>query len=142
MAAGVVVFSAAAFDTTASFASGDYTQSQAQAGKQVYSTHCALCHGTNLLGKAGPPLGGSQFASSLQFSKMSAQQLFDYMKTHMPANAPGSLSDQQYLDTLAYILSQNGYPAGSTALSSSTIANVKLLPYPSQGGSGQTTGSK
>jgi hypothetical protein len=34
----------------------------------------------------------------------------------MPASAPGSLTQTQYEDLMAYILKQNGYPAGSTAL--------------------------
>ncbi len=110
--------------------SGDYTQSQAHAGKQVYAQHCVQCHGANLQGKAGPPLAGSQFADNLRFSKMSAQQLYHFMKTHMPANAPGSLSDQQYRKVFAYLLAQNGYPAGSSPLSSNSLGTVEMLPYP------------
>lgn len=40
----------------------------------------------------------------------------------MPARAPGSLADQDYLDVAAYILSENGYPAGSTALTAAVTA--------------------
>jgi mono/diheme cytochrome c family protein len=109
---------------------GDYTQSQARSGHQVYAQHCAQCHGGDLHGNAGPPLAGSQFADNLRFSKMSGQQLYHFIKTQMPADAPGSLSAAQYRDVLAYLLSKNGYPAGAKPLSSHSIASVKLLPYP------------
>lgn len=123
--------------------SGDYTRNQARAGKQVYAHHCVQCHGANLQGKAGPPLAGSRFADSLRFSKMSGQQLYHFIKTHMPANAPGSLSDEQYRKVFAYLLAQNGYPAGSKPLSSDSLGTVALLPYPGgdTSGSSKTSGS-
>jgi hypothetical protein len=34
----------------------------------------------------------------------------------MPFNAPGSLSDSVYLDVLAFVLRENGYPAGNEEL--------------------------
>ena len=115
-------------------ATGDYTQQQAAAGHQVFMQHCAKCHGGQLQGKAGPPLAGSKFASNLAYSKMSAQQLFTFMKTQMPADAPASLSKQQYLEALSYILSKNGYPQGATPLSEKTLHHIKLLPYPGKTG--------
>lgn len=121
-------------------AAGDYTQDQARTGRQIYAQHCAQCHGGNLHGKAGPPLAGSQFADNLRFSKMSGQQFYHFIKTQMPANAPGSLKDAQYRDVLAYLLSQNHYPAGAKPLTSDSIANVKLLPYPGSGSAKNTSG--
>ena len=91
-------------------ATGDYTQDQASAGQQVFTQHCAKCHGGQLQGQAGPPLAGPKFAANLAYSKMSAQQMFTFIKTQMPADKPASLSTQQYLQSLAYILSKNGYP--------------------------------
>jgi len=44
----------------------------------------------------------------------------------MPQNAPGSLSQQNYLAVSAYIMSKNGLSAGSTALSMKTAAAVNL----------------
>jgi alcohol dehydrogenase (cytochrome c) len=44
----------------------------------------------------------------------------------MPPNAPGSLSQQDYLAVSAYIMSKNSYSAGSKALSTSTAGSVKL----------------
>jgi hypothetical protein len=34
----------------------------------------------------------------------------------MPANAPGSLSSQQYLEVMAYLLLQNGFVTSGQAL--------------------------
>jgi len=117
---------------------GDYTQQQAAAGRQVFNQHCAKCHGSNLQGQSGPPLAGSKFKSNLEYSKMSAQQIFAFIKTQMPYDAPGSLSKKQYLRALAYILSKNNYPQGSRQLSEKILPSVKLLPYPGKGDGPQT----
>jgi mono/diheme cytochrome c family protein len=114
----------------ASQAHGDYTSTQAMHGARVFSNHCAACHGAELQGQTGPALAGSSFGGLLQYSKMSSSQLFEFISTQMPKDAPGSLSTQQYLDVLAFILSKNGYPAGDDALSRSSLDQVKLLPYP------------
>jgi hypothetical protein len=79
-----------------------------------------------LQGQAGPPLKGKPLASNLRYSKISAQQLFDFIKQHMPKNSPGSLTDQQYRRVFAYILSQNGYPKGDKPL---TKTGKKLWRY-------------
>jgi len=110
---------------------GYYTQQQAAAGQQIFTQHCTKCHGSKLQGQSGPPLAGAKFKSNLEFSKISAQQLFTFIKTQMPYDAPASLSKKQYLQALAYILSKNGYPQGATPLSERTLGQVKLLPYPS-----------
>ena len=122
-------------------ANGGYTRDQAAAGKQVYAGHCSRCHGAKLQGQAGPPLAGPGFASNLQYSKISAQQLFDFLKRHMPKNAPGSLTNKQYQEVFAYILSENGYPAGSRPLTDKSVSQVDLLPYPGNGSSSTGTRS-
>jgi hypothetical protein len=38
------------------------------------------------------------------------------IQTTMPANDPGSLNSQQVTEAIAYILSYNQFPAGSTPL--------------------------
>lgn len=112
---------------------GYFTDSQAQAGKQTYTNHCAMCHGSKLQGQAGPALAGRKFASSLKFGKMSTPQLFDFIAKHMPKNNPGSLSQQQDIDVLAYLLAQNGFPSGNDPLDKSKLGQIDLLPLPDAG---------
>jgi mono/diheme cytochrome c family protein len=128
-----LLLSTAAVAPAIAVARGDYAASQANAGQQLFAQHCAKCHGSNLEGEAGPPLAGPKFASNLAYSKISAPQLFDFIETQMPADAPGSLTKQQYEQAFAYILSRNGYPAGATPLNEATIGRIKLLPYPGRG---------
>ena len=109
---------------------GFYTVAQAAAGKVLFDQECASCHNTDLSGGAGPPLTGPQFATWLQFTKLSGIQLFDFITTQMPYNAPGSLTKAQYQDALAHILAVNHYPAGTTPLDANSVACVELLPYP------------
>jgi len=109
---------------------GAYTHAQATNGQFVYIQYCLKCHGAQLEGAAGPPLQGPGFGKSLALGKMSAPSLFAFVRDAMPMDKPGSLRDQQYLDVLAYVFSKNGYPAGGAPLAKSTLARVKLLPYP------------
>jgi hypothetical protein len=44
----------------------------------------------------------------------------------MPQTEPGSLSQQAYLDIVAYILQRNEYPAGSDELTADRIATIRV----------------
>lgn len=44
----------------------------------------------------------------------------------MPQNAPGSLSDREYVDTIAYILSQARYDDGKKRLSTSDLPSITI----------------
>lgn len=92
-----------------------YTAPQAKAGASDFSQNCAMCHGANLEGGAGPALVGQAFASASNNYTVGA--IFTELSQQMPAGQPGSLSHTQYEDIMAYILQKNGYPAGSTAIS-------------------------
>ncbi len=92
-----------------------YTDAQATAGASAFSQNCAMCHGANLEGGAGPALIGQAFASASNNYTVGA--IFSELAEQMPAGQPGSLSHTQYEDIFAYILKQNGYPAGTTAIS-------------------------
>jgi mono/diheme cytochrome c family protein len=110
--------------------SGFYTKAEANQGMADYNKNCASCHNGDLSGNSGPALAGAKFESYLKFTKISAPQLYDFIASQMPANAPGSLSKTQYDDIFAYILSYNHYPSGSAALSKENLACLKMLPYP------------
>jgi mono/diheme cytochrome c family protein len=96
---------------------GVYTADQAAQGKAVFTDKCATCHGADLNGaEMAPPLVGATFLGNWVGS--SADDLFTRIHTTMPANDPGSLSNDQAAQVLAYILQVNQFPAGSTALPS------------------------
>jgi mono/diheme cytochrome c family protein len=109
---------------------GNYTTEQAAMGKDVFAKTCAVCHGDHLQGGAGPALAGEQFLSVSQFQKISAEYFFHFMSTHMPLTHPGSLTKDQYLGLMAYILQVNGYPAGSQQLTSNkeVLEAIKIEP--------------
>lgn len=104
---------------------GYFTADQASSGATVFSASCATCHGTQLQGQSAPSLTGARFAKSLQ-GYGNASSLYDFISKQMPANAPASLSQQQYLDVTAYILQQNGFPSGSHPLDATTLASVSF----------------
>jgi mono/diheme cytochrome c family protein len=100
---------------------GVYTADQATQGKALYDNKCALCHGAELNGaEMAPPLAGAVFLGN--WAGLSAGDLFTRIHTTMPANDPGSLSNADTALALAYILSVNQFPAGTTPLPSDDAA--------------------
>jgi mono/diheme cytochrome c family protein len=94
---------------------GVYSADQAAQGKTLFAEKCATCHGADLSGaEMAPPLVGAIFLGD--WVGQSAGDLFTRIHTTMPANDPGSLSNAQAAQALAYILSVNQFPAGATAL--------------------------
>jgi mono/diheme cytochrome c family protein len=91
-----------------------YTAAQASAGAGVFVQQCAMCHGGDLKGGAGPALIGQGFAAAGADATIGS--VFSMLAQQMPATAPGSLTHTQDEDVMAYILQQNGYPAGTAAL--------------------------
>jgi cytochrome c len=112
-----------------------YTETQALNGRQVYYRNCANCHGENLEGKVGPPLTGRQFHQMVASQKMTAPMLLQFISTQMPQAKPGSLTAEQYADVMAFILAQNGYPAGNVALTANS-PGLKDINLAAPGASG------
>jgi len=95
----------------------------AEAGRTVYMNSCALCHGQNGQGATAPAVIGSS-ANLQKFN--SARGLLDYISTTMPATAPGSLSPQNYLNVLGFLLLQNNYVPDNTTFDSSQLDTIQL----------------
>lgn len=94
---------------------GVYTKEQAKRGEALYAEQCASCHGLTLNGgEMAPPLTGGEFSSN--WNGLTLGDLFDRIRTTMPANAPGQLNREKTADILAEILSVNQFPAGSAEL--------------------------
>jgi len=95
---------------------GLYTADQAQAGAEVYAQACASCHGDALEAGAAPTLKGAAFAERALAQGMTPQSLYDVVAFTMPQVDPGGMKPEEYSAVVAYILQQNGYPAGTTPL--------------------------
>jgi mono/diheme cytochrome c family protein len=115
---------------------GVYTAEQAQRGRNFYAEHCARCHGGDLQGGEHRALTGDRFWASWQDTML--ERLFRHVATNMPHSEDGSLkgtlSPSVYADIIAYILSRNEFPAGSTPLTEASIVGVRVVR---KGGSGE-----
>jgi cytochrome c len=95
----------------------------ADAGKTVYAATCTGCHGASGQGGTAPALIGSG-ANLGKYTN--AQGLLDFMSVSMPFSAPGSLTRQQYLDLLSFLLVQNNYVSAGTAFDSGQLRSIPL----------------
>lgn len=94
--------------------SGIYTKEQAKTGGDLFWSNCVDCHGEDLAGREqAPALAGVAFKE--KWDHATVRKLFDTV-TQMPPDAPESLSTKQYADVVAFLLSANEFPAGTTAL--------------------------
>jgi mono/diheme cytochrome c family protein len=92
-----------------------YTEDQAAQGKAIYDAKCSACHdGTGL----GPELKDPAYLNGWENKNVRA--FYSRVLTTMPENEPGSLSETEVLDILAFLLQTNGFPAGETPLKSAT----------------------
>jgi polar amino acid transport system substrate-binding protein len=95
-----------------------YTAAQADEGGYIFTHRCAECHGSQLEGLSPPPLKGPDFRRPGRVRD--AQTLLTFISLYMPRGKPASLTPQEYSDIVAFILQQNGFPAGNSELSADT----------------------
>ena len=108
-----------------------FTAQQATAGRGDYNSQCAMCHGTALLGPDAPALVGAEVMQNFD----TAAGLYGYTAVAMPPQAPGKLSEETYVNILAYILQANGAQPGDTALTADIdeLDSIKLAAITSAG---------
>ncbi len=119
---------------------GVYTEAQADRGEALYS-RCATCHrrrsagtepeGMQLVVDApdksdpdnviGPPLMTDPFLRNWEGRTIAVLYLFD--RETMPQDNPASLTDQEYIDIIAFMLAQSGLPTGDEELTT----NLEVL---------------
>jgi mono/diheme cytochrome c family protein len=110
---------------------GVYTDAQAERGSGQYAQHCAVCHGSALEGNGeAPPLTGEFIPD---WAGTTLADLYDKVSVAMPLNAPGTLRPEIAADILAFILKQNGFPAGTKELRASSEA-LKTINFTSKPG--------
>jgi mono/diheme cytochrome c family protein len=99
---------------------GVYTEEQAQRGKQVHAAICSRCHGLRLDGAGQSDMPTSPAIARLplvrKWQGQSIASLFEFTKATMPPMNPGSLTDQQYVDAVAYMLKMSDMPSGGNEL--------------------------
>ena len=121
---------------------GVYTKEQAKRGRPVYGKYCTECHGDTPVALApvrpnqmllegqldflrvsdpdvggfasAPPLSGGVFLRG--WKGQTVGNLYQYARTAMPQETPGSLTDQQYADIIAYMFNLSSLPAGENEL--------------------------
>jgi cytochrome c-type protein NapC len=94
--------------------SGWYSVEQAAAGAKIVQKSCTPCHGARLEGGTGPSLTGASWLQLYGGAKL--LRVWGEIKGPMANYAGTSFTTQQSLDILAYLLQQNGLPAGSQPL--------------------------
>ncbi len=92
-----------------------YSKAQARAGKKLYDQHCIACHERGYFREVLRTRRGETL-----------DPLFEVMVTEMPQNDPGSLSDSEYVDVIAYMLSQSRYAVGDQPLKATELGEITI----------------
>lgn len=88
--------------------SGVYSAKQAERGEKVYMASCLECH-------VPSDYTGEAFTS--KFVGGTAFDMFEVIRSTMPQNNPSSLSNEQYVDVVAYLFKLNALPTSESDLS-------------------------
>lgn len=92
---------------TASTGSATFTEAQADRGRDTFRGMCTECHYSS-------EFSDSQF--KFKWSRRSAGNLFALIQNEMPETAPGSLTPEEAVEIVSYILRMNGFDAGASEL--------------------------
>jgi mono/diheme cytochrome c family protein len=100
---------------------GVYTAEQAARGEEVYAAMCTGCH-------TAASHTGETFKKF--WAGRPVWDLFEYVRDRMPKNDPGSLSEDEYVAVVAYLLKMNEMPSGRSALSSDStmLKSIQIAP--------------
>ena len=111
--AGAQVDSTVKTDSTAKLT---VNQDQAVRGMMVFTKTCVECH-------TKPDVTGPDF--KVKWNGRPVWELFDVIHTTMPDDKPGSLTVDQYIDVVTYLVRINGAASGGAALSPTDTAGLK-----------------
>ena len=94
---------------------GVYSDVQATRGEAIYAAKCERCHAPTLLGEGeATALTGPGFSANWDGAPLG--EMVDRTRNTMPNDAPGTLSRQQVVDVIAFVLRFDKFPAGETEL--------------------------
>ena len=117
---------------------GVFTEAQAKRGQAVYPGPCGMCHGRRLNGapddpdmQSTPPLARAKFLRNWEGRSLAT--LFEYTRATMPESNPGSLTDEEFVDIIAYMLFVGRMPAGDNELQPDprSLAHIVIQQKPS-----------
>ena len=84
-----------------------FTDAQADEGRDIFRATCTECHYSS-------EFQDSQF--KFKWGRRSAGNLYQLIQNEMPETDPGSLSPEQAVSIVSYILRMNGFEAGGSPL--------------------------
>jgi hypothetical protein len=106
------------------------------AGRELYMQECAACHGEDLQGVSetggASLIGGRDSLASGQPVKTVESYwpytttLVDYVKRAMPFHSPGSLTDDQVYDVVAFVLAEAGIIAKDQKIDAQNLAGIEM----------------
>lgn len=108
---------------------GIYTKAQADGARAQFEKICADCHAFTVAARKKPkdlPLGDQPFLDQWDGRPLSA--LVTLIALTMPNDGSAVVSDAEAVDLVAYILQQNGFPAGPQPLTKESAAAVLARP--------------
>ena len=127
---------------------GFYTAAQAARGEGYFRGSCSMCHALEPANpehrdlKAPPGRGFGRSGDTVRINLASNESiparyrsvgsLFNKIRTSMPLYDGGGLSTEEYVDMAAYLLRENGYPAGKEELKPDAAA-LMGMPLPEKG---------
>jgi cytochrome c len=99
---------------------GVYSSAQNKRGEEVHEGLCVTCHGSRLNGAGQPDMPPSPAIARATFLRkwegQTVAALFVYVRTKMPPDNPGVLTDQQSIDAIAHMFAMSNMPAGEKEL--------------------------
>lgn len=101
--------------------SGAFTEDQVRRGEQTFQSYCLSCHTPTFH-------TGEQFRMS--WLGRTVYDYFKVVKTTMPEDNPGGLSDEEYTRVITYIFRMNGFAAGADSLPADTLVmkSIRIVP--------------
>jgi cytochrome c5 len=84
-----------------------FSAAQVTRGRNQFRSTCTECH-------TAAEFGDATF--QLKWSRRSVGDLYEFILTAMPDDAPGILTPQQAVDLTTYMLEMNGFPTGSATM--------------------------
>jgi len=113
------------------------TDGQAALGATLYAEKCSACHGDKgegrgktppVVGANGLPLDPPPTAKKRTAQFKTVADVFQFTKATMPADEPGSLSDEECWAILAFQLQASGKQLAHEKLDASNAAAMNLRP--------------